>query len=129
MSKKKSRYNPDWEDPTLFPNISQWIKRVQTGSQDGRTFCRLFTALVRPHLEYAQSVWSPHLARHTKMIENVQIRATKLIDGMSDIEYEERLKILKLPTLRYRRERGDMIEIYKHLNTYDKVALSPSLSV
>ena len=93
---------------------------------DGGTFCRLFTALVRPHLEYAQSVWSPHLARHTKMIENVQIRATKLIDGMSDIEYEERLKILKLPTLRYRRERGDMIEIYKHLNTYDKVALSPS---
>ena len=93
---------------------------------DGETFRRLFTALVRPHLEYAQSVWSPHLAKHTKMLENVQIRATKLVDGMSDMEYDERLKLLKLPTLKYRRERGDMIEIYKHLNTYDKEALSPT---
>ena len=93
---------------------------------DGETFRRLFTALVRPHLEYAQSVWSPHLARHTKMLENVQIRATKLVDGMSDMTYEERLKILKLPTLRYRRERGDMIEIFKHINAYDSEALSAS---
>ena len=79
---------------------------------------------MRPHLEYAQTVWSPHLARQTKILENVQIRATKLVDGMSDMEYEDRLKLLKLPTLRYRRERGDMIEIYKHLNAYDKEALS-----
>ena len=47
------------------------------------------------------------------MIENVQIRATKLVDGFHDLTYEERLKRLGLPTLTYRRERGDMIEVYK----------------
>ena len=74
-----------------------------------------------PHLEYAKYVWSPHAQYvHTKILENVQIWATKLVDGMSDMEYDR----LKLPTLRYQRERGDMIEIYKHLNAYDKEVLS-----
>ena len=64
---------------------------------DGETFRRLYTALVRPHLEYAQAVWSPYLAKHINMIERVQIRATKLVDGMGNMEYEERLGQLKLP--------------------------------
>ena len=47
------------------------------------------------------------------MIENIQRRATKLIPGLSDLSYEDRLRRLKLPSLSYRRSRGDMIEIYK----------------
>ena len=47
------------------------------------------------------------------MIENVQRRATKLIPGLSDLSYEDRLRRLKLPSLSYRRSRGDMIEVYK----------------
>ena len=93
---------------------------------DCDTFRRLYTAFVRPHLEYAQSVWSPYLEKHIKMIENVQIRATKSVDGLSHLEYEERLRKLKLPTLKYRRKRGDMIEIFKHFKTYDKQVLSLS---
>ena len=34
-----------------------------------------FTAFVRPHLEYAQSVWSPYLPKYIDELENVQIRA------------------------------------------------------
>ena len=60
------------------------------------------------------------------MIERVQMRATKLVDGMKEMDYVDRLKILKLPTLKYRRRRGDMIEIFKHLNTYDQQALCPT---
>ena len=93
---------------------------------DGETFKRLYTALVRPHLEYAQSVWAPHLAKHVKMLENVQIRATKLVDGLNTVEYVDRLKRLKLPTLKFRRKRGDMIEIFKHFKAYDQQALSAS---
>ena len=48
-------------------------------------------------------------------IENVQRRATKLIPILSGLSYEERLKKLKLPTLKYRRLRGDMIEVFKIL--------------
>ena len=65
---------------------------------DKNTFKYLFVTLVRPHLEYAQSVWSPHLAKHINMIENVQIRATKLVDNIGSLDYEERLKALELPS-------------------------------
>ena len=77
---------------------------------DGELFKKLFTSFVRPHLEYAQAVWHPYLLKHKRMIENVQIRATKLVDGLKDLSYEERLQKLGLPTLDFRRERGDMIE-------------------
>ena len=54
-------------------------------------------------------------------LENIQRRATKELPGMRDLSYTERLKLLKLlPTLAYRRLRGDMIEVYKILqNIYD----------
>lgn len=89
-------------------------------------FRRLYTTFVRPHLEYAQSVWSPHLIKQVKMIENVQIRATKLVDGLSDLDYHERLEKLELPTLKYRRARGDMIQLYRHFHIYDRSTVTPS---
>ena len=90
---------------------------------DGPLFVKLFTAFVRPHLEYAQAVWSPFLKKDIKMIENVQRRATKLIDGFYNYSYSERLAKLNLPSLLYRKKRGDMCEIYKHIHTYDKRTL------
>ena len=55
------------------------------------------------------------------MLENVQIRATKLVDGLGSLV---RLINFELPTLVYRRARGDMIEVYKHIHTYDPAILS-----
>ena len=93
---------------------------------DCNSFRRLYTAFVRPHLEYAQAVWSPHLRKQVNILENVQIRATKLVNGLGNLDYQERLKRLKLPTLVYRRRRGDMIEIYKHFHVYDRDSISSS---
>jgi len=46
--------------------------------------------------------------------------ATKLVSGLKKKRYKERLTALKLPTLKYRRTRGNMIEVYKLLtNMYD----------
>ena len=87
---------------------------------DSKLFKNLYTTFVRPHLECAQAVWSPHLIKHINMIENVQKRATKLVDGLHDLDYPERLKRVDLPTLSHRRIRGDMIEIFKHFHAYDK---------
>jgi hypothetical protein len=78
-----------------------------------KTFRMLYVSLVRPHLEYANPVWNPYFKKHIDMIENIQRRATKLIPGLSDLSYEDRLRRLKLPSLSYRRSRGDMIEVYK----------------
>ena len=91
---------------------------------DGNLFKRLFTTLVRPHLEYCQNVWSPHLKKRINLIEAVQKRATKLVDGLHNLTYEERLQELNLPTLVFRRLRGDMIELFKHHHSYDEECLS-----
>ena len=88
---------------------------------DKKTFILLFKSLVRPVLEYASSTWSPYKKKDIDCIENVQRRATKMLPGMKDMSYEERLKELKLPTLKFRRLRGDLIETFKILqNIYDK---------
>ena len=93
---------------------------------DPETFKRLYTSFVRPHLEYAQPVWTPHLRKYIKLMENVQERATKLVDGMKNMDYAQRLEKLDLPTLLHRRERGDMIQVWKHFNSYDQSTLSSS---
>jgi len=80
---------------------------------DTETFPLLFKALVRPHLEYANCVWSPRFQHQIDDIEKVQRSATKQVPGLQNMTYPERLKILKLPTLKHRRRRGDLIETYK----------------
>ena len=88
---------------------------------DENTFLLLFKALVRPHLEYAAAAWCPWTQKLVDLIEGVQRRGTKLIPNLKDLSYQDRLRALKLPTLRYRRLRGDMIETYKILNNiYDQ---------
>ena len=83
-------------------------------------FTSLYKALGRSNLEYASCKWFPYKHKHIEAIEKVQRRATKQLPGMKDLSYQERLKILKLPSLVYRRTRGDMIETYKLLhNTYE----------
>ena len=87
---------------------------------DEESFLNLYKALVRPHLEYANQIWAPKLQRQIDSIENVQKRATKLLPGYENLCYENRLRKLNLPTLTYRRLRGDLIETYKTLtNKYD----------
>ena len=83
---------------------------------DKDIFLKLYKALIRPHLEYGQLIWFPRLIRQSKKLEDVQRRATKLVPHLSNLPYADRLKILKLPTLKYRRTRGDMISVFKILS-------------
>jgi len=46
---------------------------------DSRTLIMLYKALVRPHVKYANSVWSPYKKGDIEAIEKVQKRATKLV--------------------------------------------------
>ena len=61
--------------------------------------------MVRPHLEYGSAIWGPYYQADIKTVEAVQHRVTKLIPTL---RIEDRLKSLKLPSLVYRRRRGDM---------------------
>ena len=55
------------------------------------------------------------ILRILKKIEKVQMRATKLLRAMKGVSYGEILKKLHLPTLKYRRLRGDIIEVFKNI--------------
>ena len=80
---------------------------------DSRMFTTLYKTLVRPHVEYANCVWSPFQLKDIETIEKVQRRATKLVPELRNLEYSARIRQLKLPTLAYRRLRGDLIQVYK----------------
>ena len=80
---------------------------------DSQALLKLYTGLVRPTLNYANASWTPILRRDQIIPENVQRRATKPMPELRDREYEDRLRICKLPILYYRRARGDMVETYK----------------
>ena len=95
--------------------------RVAFKPLDSEIFRPIYVTYVRPKLEYAAQFWNPHLKKHEHTIERVQRHATKLVPELRDLSYEDRLDKLNLPTLKERRERGDMITTFKFLKGFDNV--------
>ena len=109
-------------------SIMGLIRRVFT-YLDKDMFKKLFTSLVRSHLEFSQVVWSPRTRKLINLIESVQIRATKLAEGLADTDYSQRLMDLNMTTLAFRRKRGDMIETWKHINVYSACSVPASFKL
>lgn len=82
---------------------------------------KLYKALVRPKLEFCVQAWRPHLRKDIDKIERVQQRATRLIGDCTGLNYEDRLNRLGLISLEQRRERGDLIQVFKLVKGFDKI--------
>jgi len=68
------------------------------------------------------------LRKDVACLEKVQRRAAKLVRGLKDKSYEDRLRILGITSLEERRNRGDLIQVFRIVKGFDKVDLGTFLS-
>ena len=118
-------------DATFSNNIAAMVKRgkKQAGwalrtfqSRDASLMLTLLKSLIQPLLEYGCEIWNPHLTEDIARLEKVQRDFTRKIEGMSEMNYWERLQALKLNSLERRRERYITIHTWKIMN-----GLAPNL--
>ena len=74
---------------------------------------RAYVVYVRPLVEYATQIWSPHTLQLITLVEDVQRSFTRRLPGFADLSYEERLVNLNLQSLEHRRLIADLSLCYK----------------
>ena len=89
--------------------------------RDVELWKNLYISLVRPHLEFASTVWNPQTKGNIEALEKIQRRASKIPLKMKNLAYEDRLKVWGITTLEERRTRGDLIQMYKTVNELEVI--------
>ena len=92
-----------------------WILR-SFSTREAYPMLTLFRAMVLPLIEYCCQIWSPRTVGNIRLLESVQRTFTNRISGMQHLDYWERLKKLNLYSLERRRERYQIIYIWKMIN-------------
>ena len=80
-------------------------------------------ALVRPTVEYASSVWDPHLQKDINKLEMIQRRSARYVTNRyhNTSSVETKLQKLQWPTLEERRKKARLILLYKVANGEVKI--------
>ena len=81
--------------------------------RNSKTIIPLYTSYVRPLLENNSIIWSPYTKLYVQKIERIQEKMCNLIGDLRSLTYQEKLRKLKLQSLRARRIKHQLIFMYK----------------
>jgi len=70
------------------------------------------------------SAWSPYYQKDKHLLERIQHRFTRMIPGMKQLPYEERLGQLGLWSLGERRNRADLLQVFKMFKGLSSIPFS-----
>ena len=94
---------------------------------DKESLLCLYKAMVRSILEHGVTVWSPYRKGDIDAVESVQRRVTRILPELRGLDYDARLRSLKLPTPTYRRLHGDVINVYTYIHGIYRVPLADNM--
>ncbi|XP_045110878.1 fidgetin-like protein 1 [Portunus trituberculatus] len=99
------------------------VRNIRTAFcyMDEEMIKKLIVTMIKPRLEYAVVLWSPRMERDKRKLECMQRAVTKLLQTLVNLSYEQKLEKLSLLTLEKRRERGDLITMYRILSGIEKL--------
>ena len=101
-----------------------WLVRTLV-SRDRIIIIRLYKTLIRPILEYASTIWSPHRKKLIEKVEKVQRKVTKFAIHWSPLySYENRLSTLQLPSLKWRRIFLDLLMVHRIMHGDEQLRLN-----
>ena len=94
---------------TPFHNLLWYCFNLTTGNHSLICFTPSLIFL-------SYTVWSPHYKKDKELLEKIQHRFTRLFKELRQLTYAERLDVLGLWSLEERRNRADLVEVYKMIN-------------
>ena len=101
-------------------NISRKVRKLLGllyrqfyGLVNPQQFMKLYSLIVRPHMEYASQVWNPHLKKNIDELENTQKMALRICARQWDLSYGDLLLNSKILTLAAQQEYLSLCTFYK----------------
>ncbi len=118
-----SRLDPGDHINNLVKKAYSWWANIRVAFKFlNEEMVKIFiTQFLRPSLEYAAVVWNPHMIKHITKLEKIQRVITRWVPGLKNLQYEDRLRHLGIPSLAQRRERGDMIALFRCVHGMDYI--------